>query len=106
MLRIVENVPAPYPALFALLYGAGVEISAALVCIDSEVNIERREVRARGTKTHTRDRIVWVAEWAWPFLEKHHATLMPGERLFRGLDRWQVGDAHRARLIAPTSSGP
>jgi len=41
-----------------------------------------------------------VAEWAWPFLEKHHATLTPGERLFRGLDRWQVGDAHRTRLTA------
>ena len=28
------------------------------------------------------------------------ATLTPGERLFRGLDRWDVGDAHRDRLIA------
>ena len=100
VLRIVENAPSPYPALFALLYGAGVEISAALACIESAVDIDRREVRARGTKAHARDRIVRVAEWAWPFLAKHLETLTPGERLFRGIDRWQAGDAHRVRLIA------
>ena len=100
VLRIVENAPAPYPALFALLYGAGVEISAALACIESDVDTDRREVRARGTKAHTRDRIVRVAEWAWPFLAKHLETLTPGERLFRAIDRWQAGDAHRSRLTA------
>jgi integrase len=100
VLRIVENAPAPYPALFAILYGAGVEVSAALACVESDVDVERREVRARGTNAHTRDRIVRVAESAWPFLERHLETLTPGERLFRGLDRWQVGDAHRARLTA------
>jgi len=66
----------------------------------SDVDVERREVRARGTKAHTRDRVVRVAEWAWPFVERHLETLTPDERLFRGLDRWQVGDAHRARLTA------
>jgi integrase len=100
VLRIVENAPAPYPALFGLLYDAGVEVSAALGCVESDVDVERRELRARGTKAHTRDRIVRVAEWEWPFLEKHHATLTPGERVFRGRDRWQVGGAHRARLVA------
>jgi len=97
---VEENAPAPYPALFAILYGAGVEVSAALACVESDVDVARREVRARGTKAHTRDRIVRVAEWAWPFVERHLETLTPGERLFRGLDRWQVGDAHRARLVA------
>ena len=50
VLRIVENAPAPYPALFALLYGAGVEVSAALACIESDVDTERREVRARARR--------------------------------------------------------
>jgi len=99
-MRIVENAPPPYPALFAILYGAGVEVSPALACVESDVDVERREVRARGTKAHTRDRVVRVAEWAWAFVERHLETLTPGERLFRGLDRWQVGDAHRARLTA------
>jgi hypothetical protein len=44
----------------------------------------------RGTKAHTRDRVVRVAEWAWPYLELHLSTLTPAERLFRGLDRWHV----------------
>ena len=96
--RIVEGADRPYRALFALLYGAGVEISAALRCVESDIDIGRREVRARGTKAHTRDRIVRVAEWAWPFLAEHVATLTPGERLFRGLDRWHVGSVHRERL--------
>src|SRR5204863_6312108 len=69
-------------------------------CIDSDVDVERREVRARGTKAHTRDRIVRVAEWAWPHVKEHLDTLTPGERLFRGIDRWDVGRAHRDRLVA------
>jgi integrase len=51
-------------------------------------------------RPHTRDRVVRVAEWAWPYLQQHLASLTPGERLVRGLNRWQVGDAHRARLTA------
>jgi site-specific recombinase XerD len=38
-----------FRALFALLYGAGVEISAALTCVESDVDTDRREIRARGT---------------------------------------------------------
>jgi integrase len=97
--RIVEGSEHPYRGLFALLYGAGVEISAALACAQPDVDVKRREVRARGTKAHTRDRVVRVAEWAWPHLEQHLETLMPGERLFRDLDRKTVGDVHRARLV-------
>jgi integrase len=100
VVRVVEGAQPPFRALFALLYGGGVEISAALACVESDVDAVRREVRARGTKAHTRDRIVRVAEWAWPHLEAHLATLMPGERLFRGIHRWQVGDVHRERLRA------
>ena len=33
-------------------------------------------------------------------LEARPETLLPGERLFQGLDRWQVGDVHRDRLKA------
>ena len=93
VLRIVENAPSPYPALFALLYGAGVEVSAALACVESDVDIQRREVRARGTKNHNRDRIVRVAQWAWPFVEKHletpdaRRTAVPWDRSLAGWRR-------------------
>ena len=59
-----------------------------------------RQVRARGTKAWTRDRAARVADWAWPVVEAHLATVMPGERVFRGLDRWQASDLHRERLRA------
>lgn len=98
--RIVSSAEPPFRALFALLYGAGIEISAALDCVDHDVDVRRREVRARGTKAHTRDRVVRVADWAWPYLEAHLATLMPGEKLFRGIHRWRAGDVHRERLVA------
>ncbi len=98
--RVVEGAEPPYRGLFAMLYGAGVEISAALGCVETDVDAQRREVRARGTKAHTRDRVVRIAEWAWPYLAEHLATLTPGERLFRGINRWKVGDVHRDRLRA------
>ena len=59
--RIVEGAARPYRALYALLYGARIEISTALTCIEFDVDAKRREVRARGTKAHTRDRVVVVA---------------------------------------------
>ena len=59
-----------------------------------------RQVRARGTKAWTRDRLARVADWAWPYVEAHLASVLPGERVFRGVDRWIAGDAHRERLRA------
>lgn len=67
--RVVDGADQPYRALFALLYGAGIEISAALGCVEGDVDAPRREVRACGTKAHYRDRTVQVAKWAWPYVE-------------------------------------
>lgn len=33
-------------------------------------------------------------------MERHLATLLPGERIFRGIDRWKASDYHRERLRA------
>ncbi len=95
--RLVEGSPKPFRALFALAYGAGLEVSAILSIVESDIDVRRREVRARGTKAWTRDRIARIADWAWPFVEAHLATLTPGERLFRGVTRWAASDAHRER---------
>jgi hypothetical protein len=51
-----------------------------------------------GRKAWTRDRIARVADWAWPCVEAHLATVLPGERIFRGVDRYQATDVHRERL--------
>ena len=65
MVRLVDAQPEPFRSLSAFLHGAGVEVSAALRVRVSDVDANARTVRARGTKTHTRDRLVKVDEWAW-----------------------------------------
>jgi integrase len=73
-------------------------VSAILRLVDADVDPTARQVRARGTKAWTRDRLARVADWAWPIVQEHLATVLPGERVFRGLDRWAVGEAHRQRF--------
>jgi integrase len=100
VLRLVEGTAPPYRAVFALAYGAGLEVSAILSLVDADIDSQARQFRAKGTKAWTRDRLARVADWAWPALQEHLATVLPGERVFRGLDRWQAGDVHRERLRA------
>jgi len=97
VIRLVRGSPPPYRALFALAYGAGLEVSAVLSLVETDVDVQAKEVRARGTKAWTRDRLARIADWAWPYVETHLKTLTPGERLFRGMHRWQVSDMHRER---------
>ena len=100
VLRLIEGASPPYQALLALAYGAGLEVSAILALSEPDVDPGSRQVRARGTKAWTRDRIARVADWAWPFVEAHLQTVLPGERVFRGIDRWQATNYHRQRLRA------
>jgi integrase len=75
-------------------------VSAILWLVEGDVDTRTREVRARGTKAWTRDRIAPVADWAWGYVEGHLATLTPGERLFRGIHRWAASQYHRERCHA------
>ena len=68
MMRIVNAQEEPYRSLSAFLHGAGVEIGAALCVRARDVNENTRTVRARGTKTGFRDRLVRVDDWAWPIV--------------------------------------
>lgn len=82
-------------ALFALLYGTGMEISVALKLQRSDVHPGRRELRAAGSKTHTRDRVARVADWAWDAFWAHAGAVLPGVRLFAGVpSRWTASDWH------------
>lgn len=98
VLRLVEGSAKPYQAIFALAYGAGLEISAVLASIETDVDHAARPIRARGTKAWNRDRLAYVTDWAWPFVERHVSTLLPGARIFRGIDRWKASNYHRERL--------
>ncbi len=96
MIRLANAQPEPYRTLSALLGGTGIEISVALALHARDVDTARREIRAAGTKTHARDRIVRVAEWAWPYVAKHMALLTPNAPIFPHRDRWRAQDHHQA----------
>jgi integrase len=96
MKRLANYQPEPFCALSALLGGTGIEVSVAVKLRRRDVDALRKEIRAAGTKTHSRDRTVRVAEWAWPYLEERCTALRPNDPLFPGIDRWEASGAHRA----------
>ena len=100
---VCEAAPQPYRALFALLYGAGVEISAALTVTPRDIDYPNETVHVRGTKTAWRNRVVVVDRWAF----KHVAriTTFPGETLFGPITYMMAYHAHRAALEAVQLTG-
>jgi site-specific recombinase XerD len=69
-------------ALFAVLYGTGIEVGTALRLTRADVWDASREIRAAGTKTHTRDRVAVVADWAWPIIADYVRRILPTAPLF------------------------
>src|SRR5688572_14248909 len=67
--RLADAQDEPYRSFSALLAGTGIEVSVALLLRRRDVDVGHREIRAPGTKTHSRDRTVRVAEWAWPYVQ-------------------------------------
>jgi integrase len=86
-------------AYFALIYGTGMDVSDPLTLLRSDLNAVTQEIRAAGTKTHTRDRIAMVADWAWPILWEYAKDLHPDTPLFpREWNRWTLSDWHRQTI--------
>jgi integrase len=100
VLRIVEALEEPYRTIVAFMHASGVEVSAVLRLKRREVDFSRREVRAHGTKTKTRDRVAVIEDWAIPFLKNHAKDRLPNALLFPGINRWTVSDKHRDACTA------
>jgi integrase len=100
--RIVEAQPDPARrALMALLYGTACEVSVALKLTRADVDQATKEIRAQGSKTHTRDRMARVADWAWPIFWAYAKNHVPTARLWReSLTRFTVSDWHRETVKA------
>lgn len=86
-LDIVDRIIAAQPtqerkALFSLLYGSGIERGIAPLLTRTDFNESTHEVRGAGTKTHTRDRMALIAEWAWPEIHAYLKGFLPGVLLF------------------------
>jgi site-specific recombinase XerD len=102
----VERLIAAQPTeerrvLFALLYGTGIEVSAALRLTVGDVQVATRSVRAAGTKTHTRDRVCRVANAAWKRLERWIRDKPAEVLLFPSRPtRWTVSGWHRDTAAA------
>jgi hypothetical protein len=76
-------------------------LSTALGLSRADVNPATKEIRAAGTKAHTRDRVCRVADWAWPIIWEHIRDRLPVARLFRDdLTRWTVSDWHRETVTS------
>jgi integrase len=106
---LADAQPGQYRAFSALLAGSGIEVSVALGLRRRDVDREHREIRAAGTKTHVRDRIVRVAEWAWSYLEEllEEEALLPDARLFDAiLDRWEARDVHAEAIAELVKRSP
>jgi integrase len=97
-LDVVQKIVDAQPdmerkALFALMYGTGIESSIVVGKSQGKKPIApltrahfdeaTHEVRAGGTKTYTRDRIVRVADWAWPHVERYIKTMLPTTPLWQ-----------------------
>lgn len=98
-IRLADAQPSPYREYAALLAGSGIEVSVALTLRVRDVDTKHREIRAAGTKTHTRDRIVRVADWAWPYVRRAIKGKESDALVFEAIpDRWIAADVHRAAI--------
>jgi integrase len=99
-LDAVERIVGAQPtlerrALMALMYGTGIEVSTALQLTRSDIDPVKREIRAAGTKAHTRDRVCRVSDWAWPIVWQYVQPMHPQAKLWPSYNRWTVSDWHR-----------
>ncbi len=99
--RLADAQPGQYRIYSALLAGSGIEVSVALKLRKRDVDEKKREIRAAGTKTHARDRVVRVADWAWPYVQELLKGRHPDARLFDEIpDRWKAQEAHNDAVDA------
>lgn len=102
-LDVIERIIGFQPTearrvIFTLLYGSPLELTVALGVSRSDVNLSTREVRAPGTKAHSRDRVCRVNDWAWPTIEEYARPMLPTAQLFPPWTRWTVSDWHRETI--------
>ena len=100
VVRLIEAQPEPFRTLSALMHGTGIEISVAVALKCRDVDRARKEIHAHGTKTKYRDRIAVVEGWAWAYLERHIADMLPNADVFPRIDRWIALDRHREACAA------
>lgn len=91
---LVAAQPEPFGTFSLLLHATGMEVSVAAAVRARDFDFATRSIHARGTKTSSRDRVVFVARWAWPRIVALVKGLEPDALVFPYVDRWRSRDAH------------
>lgn len=98
---VLHRLAFPFAPLEAFMWGAGLEVGAVLKLRRRDVNLDTREVAARGSKTRWRTRVVRVTEeWAWSFLPAYVRRFTPDAPLFPGITERAALEAHKAACKA------
>jgi integrase len=104
--RLADAQASPFREFAALLAGSGIEVSVAVGLRVRDVDVKHKEIRAPGTKTHSRDRIVRVADWAWKYVAPLVKHRHPDARLFEEIsDRWAPQQPHADAINALLQKG-
>jgi integrase len=103
--RIIAAQMTPeLQAFYAIAYGTGIESGVTLRLTQADLWESSREIRARGTKAHTRDRVATVTPWAWPIIWGYAQHLPKNAQLFPAawradtLSRWHGETLSRLKL--------
>jgi integrase len=82
-----------------LLYGKAIEVCTALKLTRADVWEATKEIRAAGTKAHSRDRVCRVADSAWDVVWEHCRRVFPTAGLWPAeWNRWTVSDWRREKV--------
>jgi integrase len=103
---LADAQPGQYRLFSALLAGTGIEVSVALALRVRQVEKKTKEIRAGGTKTYSRNRIVRVAEWAWPYVLEAIADKHADALVFDEIpNRWEAQAQHIEAVDALVAKG-
>jgi integrase len=106
LLALAEQKPEVYGDLDLVLAGTAIDLSTSLQLRRRDITAAKMEIRARGTKTYTRDRVVLVAQFAHEAVRRWCEGLGDNARVFHEIpDRWIAGDVHRLAVQALVAEG-
>lgn len=95
--KLVEAAEGSLQTVLVLAH-LGLEWGAIYALTRADVDLPRKRLRARGTKTATRDRWVHIEGWALPYLERACAVTTPHGRVAAAFGH--LGDAEGRQMWA------
>lgn len=99
-IRLAEAQAEPYRTL-SILSHQGIEYGAAVTITRADVNEARHTIHVKGQKNEWRNRVCYIAPWAWGYVERAIQGKLPSARLVPlSLKTRSYGDIHNAACEA------